>query len=117
MKHSAELANIGLGAYIDHGFIAMEDERESVSKALEYAYDDWCIAQVARRWVETDGLERYMRARAVVQERLRSGRALCGRARNGGWARAFRSARGDVCIYRSEFVAVHVLRAAGHRAA
>ena len=26
----------------------MEEERESVSKTLEYAYDDWCIAQAAR---------------------------------------------------------------------
>ena len=24
----------------------MEDENESVSKTLEYAYDDWCIAQM-----------------------------------------------------------------------
>ena len=26
----------------------MEDENESVSKTLEYAYNDWCIAQMAR---------------------------------------------------------------------
>jgi hypothetical protein len=26
----------------------MEDENESVSKTLEYAYDDWCIAQMAK---------------------------------------------------------------------
>ncbi|MEP6947016.1 MAG: GH92 family glycosyl hydrolase, partial [Acidobacteriota bacterium] len=26
---------------------SMEDENESVSKTLEYAYDDWCIAQMA----------------------------------------------------------------------
>jgi predicted alpha-1,2-mannosidase len=48
MKHSAELKHFGLDAYTDHGYIGMEEERESVSKTLEYAYDDWCIAQVAR---------------------------------------------------------------------
>jgi predicted alpha-1,2-mannosidase len=60
MKHSAELRDDrGLGAYIDHGFIATEDERESVSKVLEYAYDDWCIAQVARMLGRKEDFERY----------------------------------------------------------
>jgi predicted alpha-1,2-mannosidase len=59
MKHSAELKHYGLGAYIDQGFISMEDERESVSKVLEYAYDDWCIAQVARLLGKTADYERY----------------------------------------------------------
>src|SRR6185436_13464772 len=40
MKKSAESKNrFGLGAYMDHGFLSMEDEGESVSKTLEYAYD------------------------------------------------------------------------------
>lgn len=61
MKQSAELRqHRGLGAYIDNGFIALEDERESVSKVLEYAYDDWCIAQVARMLGRTDDYQRYL---------------------------------------------------------
>jgi putative alpha-1,2-mannosidase len=47
-KHSAELDHFGLAAYKRRGFISMEDENESVSKTLEYAYDDWCIAQMAK---------------------------------------------------------------------
>ncbi len=47
-KHSAELDHFGLAAYKRRGYISMEDENESVSKTLEYAYDDWCIAQMAR---------------------------------------------------------------------
>ena len=42
-KHSAELDHFGLAAYKRRGYISMEDENESVSKTLEYAYDDWCI--------------------------------------------------------------------------
>jgi hypothetical protein len=61
MKHSAELKQQrGLAAYIDNGLIEMEDERESVSKVLEYAYDDWCIAQVARMLGETEDYKRYL---------------------------------------------------------
>ncbi|HEX8735822.1 MAG TPA: GH92 family glycosyl hydrolase, partial [Pyrinomonadaceae bacterium] len=46
-KHSAELNHFGLEAYKKRGYISMEDEQESVSKTLEYAYDDFCIAGMA----------------------------------------------------------------------
>jgi predicted alpha-1,2-mannosidase len=46
-KHSAELDHFGLSAYKRRGYISMEDEQESVSKTLEYAYNDFCIAQIA----------------------------------------------------------------------
>lgn len=51
-KHSAELDHFGLAAYRRRGYISMEDENESVSKTLEYAYDDWCIAQMAKFLLE-----------------------------------------------------------------
>jgi predicted alpha-1,2-mannosidase len=47
-KHSAELNHFGLEAYKKRGYISMEDEQESVSKTLEYAYNDFCIAQMAK---------------------------------------------------------------------
>ncbi|MBX7061810.1 MAG: GH92 family glycosyl hydrolase [Pyrinomonadaceae bacterium] len=46
--NSAELDHFGLAAYKKRGYISMEDENESVSKTLEYAYDDWCIAKMAK---------------------------------------------------------------------
>ena len=46
-RHSAMLDIFGLDAYKKNGFISIDDEHESVSKTLEYAYDDWCIAQMA----------------------------------------------------------------------
>jgi len=46
-KHSAELDREGLDAYKKRGYISSEDSDASVSKTLEYAYDDWCIAQIA----------------------------------------------------------------------
>ncbi len=47
MKKSATWNHLGLPAYMRNGYIAVEDESESVSKTLEYAYDDWCISRVA----------------------------------------------------------------------
>lgn len=48
MVHSAELPRLGLPAYMEHGYIPADREAESVSKTLEYAYDDACIAYMAR---------------------------------------------------------------------
>lgn len=48
MKHSANLNHFGLKEYKHYGFIPGDMEHESVSKTLEYAYDDWCIAQLAK---------------------------------------------------------------------
>jgi predicted alpha-1,2-mannosidase len=47
MKHSATRDKLGLDSYKNFGFIPVEKESESVSKTLEYAYDDWTIAQMA----------------------------------------------------------------------
>ncbi len=38
----------GLGYYRKLGFIPCDLEEESVSKVLEYAYDDWAVAHLAR---------------------------------------------------------------------
>ncbi|MGB1309030.1 MAG: GH92 family glycosyl hydrolase, partial [Oceanihabitans sp.] len=48
MKHSATRDKLGLKSYKEFGFIPVEEESESVSKTLEYAYDDWTIAQMAK---------------------------------------------------------------------
>lgn len=51
----------GLEAYKKFGFIPAEGESESVSKTLEYAYDDWCIALAAKRMKREDDYEYFMR--------------------------------------------------------
>ncbi|MBL7795283.1 MAG: GH92 family glycosyl hydrolase [Saprospiraceae bacterium] len=38
----------GLNWYKKLGYIPSDQEPESVSKTLEYAYDDWCVAEFAR---------------------------------------------------------------------
>ncbi len=49
MKHSAMQDKLGLKYYKESGFVPMEEESESVSKTLEYAYDDWTIATMAKQ--------------------------------------------------------------------
>lgn len=55
MKASAMGDRYGLEYYKQYGFIPAELESESVSKTLEYAYDDWCIAQCAIKMNDTAG--------------------------------------------------------------
>ncbi|MDB5030571.1 GH92 family glycosyl hydrolase [Mucilaginibacter sp.] len=39
----------GIGYYMDMGYIPDEKDGNAVSSTLEYAYDDWCIAQMAKK--------------------------------------------------------------------
>jgi len=48
MKHSAVQDKLGLESYKSTGYVPVEAEPESVSKTLEYAYDDWTIATMAK---------------------------------------------------------------------
>lgn len=59
MKHSAMQNHLGLQSYKEYGFIPVEEESESVSKTLEYAYDDWTIAQMAKKMGKTEDYQTY----------------------------------------------------------
>ena len=48
VKHSAELEKLGLKYYKKIGYLPYDRQAESVSKTLEYSYDDWCISQMAK---------------------------------------------------------------------
>jgi predicted alpha-1,2-mannosidase len=48
MVSTANANEFGKLAYAQNGFISSADEPESVSRTLEYAYDDFCIAQMAK---------------------------------------------------------------------
>jgi len=45
---------VGLADYMKYGYLPYDKIRESVSKTLEYAYDDWCLAQMAKELGKTN---------------------------------------------------------------
>ena len=53
MVSTANANEFGKLAYAQKGFISSADEPESVSRTLEYAYDDFCIAQMAKALGQT----------------------------------------------------------------
>ena len=48
MKKTVMAKRAGLKELREYGYIPYDKEPESVSKTLEYAYDDWCVAQMAK---------------------------------------------------------------------
>jgi predicted alpha-1,2-mannosidase len=90
MKHSAESDVRGLKFYKQTGYVASDKEHESVSKTLEYAYDDWCIAQMAREMGQMNDYQQYMQ-RALSYQNLFDGANgfMRGRKLNSDWIEPF----------------------------
>ena len=61
MVHAAEQDHLGLANYKKSGAVLADGEAESVSKTLEYSYDDWCIARMADALGETEIAGRFGR--------------------------------------------------------
>ena len=88
-KHSAMLDHLGLEAYKKQGFIAMDDEHESVSKTLEYAYDDWCIAQMAQILNKKEDYEYFMKRSQNWKNVFDWNTGFMRPKKNGGWDKPF----------------------------
>lgn len=54
MVHTSKLDEYAKKEFAAQGFISSDQEAESVSKTLEYAYDDFCIAQMAKKMRRKD---------------------------------------------------------------
>lgn len=59
MKASSTRDDLGVKYVKELGYIPADKEYESVSKALEYAIDDWCIAAMAKKMGKTADYEYY----------------------------------------------------------
>ncbi|MHA3787426.1 GH92 family glycosyl hydrolase [Flavobacterium hauense] len=88
-KHSAMLDHLGLDAYKKNGYISIDDEHESVSKTVEYAYDDWCIAQMAKILNKTEDYNYFMTRSQSWKNLLDPETKNMRPRRNGGWDKPF----------------------------
>jgi hypothetical protein len=95
MVDSATRDHFGLAAYRRQGFIGSEDDGESVSKTLEYAYDDWCIARLAEALGEDDLADEYDRRSQAWRHLLDPGTGFMRARRNQRWVTPFDPARVD----------------------
>jgi predicted alpha-1,2-mannosidase len=88
-KASAMRDVLGLEAYKKNGFISMDDEHESVSKTLEYAYDDWCIAQMAQLLNKKEDYQYFMKRSQNWKNIFDWETGFMRPKKNGGWDKPF----------------------------
>ncbi|MGB4654335.1 MAG: GH92 family glycosyl hydrolase [Bacteroidales bacterium] len=50
----------GLGYYLEYNFVPDDKSHSSVSKTLEFAYNDWCISEIAKGLNNKDVQEEYL---------------------------------------------------------
>ena len=89
MKKSSTWNHLGLPALMDHGLLEMDDEHESVSKTLEYAYDDWCIAQFAKKLGNQTDYDNYIRRAQFYKNIFDSRTGFMRPRKNGNWLSPF----------------------------
>jgi len=75
-------------AYAAQGYLSSEIDNESVSKTLEYAYDDWCIAQMAEI-ADDSAVAREYWIRSQSWQNIIDSNGFCHPKRNGGWVTPF----------------------------
>ena len=88
-KASAMRDVLGLDAYKKNGFISIDDEHESVSKTLEYAYDDWCIAKMAYILDKPEDFNYFMKRSQNWKNIFDWETGFMRPKKNGGWDKPF----------------------------
>lgn len=90
MKVSAEKNKKGADYYIREGYIPTNIKKESVSCLLEFAYDDWCIAQLAKALGHEADYETFIqRSQNFIHVFDGSTRFFRGKRQDGNWETPF----------------------------
>jgi predicted alpha-1,2-mannosidase len=80
----------GLAAYRKLGWVPCDEEDESLSKTLEYAYDDWCVAQMAKALGKHDDYDEFMKRAASYKNIYNSEMGwMCSKDSHGNWRPGF----------------------------
>ncbi len=89
MKTSANKDHFGLDSYRRFGHIAGDMYHEGVSKTLEYAYNDWCIAQYARSMDKNDDFSTFIQRSQYYKNIFDAQTGFMRPRMNGGWKNPF----------------------------
>ncbi len=90
MMNSADQNHLGLEHYKKQGFISSENESESVSKTLEYAFDDWCIAIFADSLGQDSIADRFYERSQFYKNIYNPNSTFMQPRYNGGWKNNFK---------------------------
>jgi len=85
MKAAVNRNQFGLDSYRKNGVVLADDEPESVSKTLEYAIDDWCIAQMAKMMNKLDDYAAFIKRAQYWKNNFNTETGFMQARADGGW--------------------------------
>jgi len=89
MKAASNRNQFGLDSYRNNGAVLGDVENESVSKTLEYAYDDWCIAQMAKMMDKPQDYTTYIKRSQYWKNMYNNQNGFMQARVNGSWYTPF----------------------------
>jgi predicted alpha-1,2-mannosidase len=89
MKAASNYSNFSIPQFHQKDFLQIDDENESVSKSLEYAYDDWCIAQMASILNKKEDEKYYLQKALSYKNLFDTSTGFMRPRKNGNWLSPF----------------------------
>jgi len=89
MVAASSYTNLGISTFNQNNFLQIDDESESVSKTLEYAYDNWCIAQVSKKLNKQSDYELFNKRAQAYKNTFDYKTGFMRPRKNGNWFSPF----------------------------
>ena len=89
MKHISNRNKLGITEFKSKGYISSFEEPESVSKTLEYSYNDWCIYKMAQIFNDSIAMGSYLERSQSYKNLFNSNSGLMQPKTNGNWKTGF----------------------------
>ena len=89
VKAASNYFAFGTPIFNKKGYLEISDEGESVSKSLEYAYDNWCIAQIAQKLNKQQDVSLYLKRAQSYKNLFDVSTGNMRPRKNGNWLSPF----------------------------
>ena len=89
MKHVSNRETLGIPEFKNRGYISSFEEPESVSKTLEYSYNDWCIYKMAEYLNDSNFTTQYIDRSQSYKNLFNKNTGLMQPKTNGNWKFGF----------------------------
>lgn len=89
MMAASNFTNNGTPIFNKNNVLQIDDEAESVSKTLEYAYDNWCIAQVSKKFNQKVDFEKFITRAQAFKNVYDKKTGFMRPRKNGNWLTPF----------------------------
>ncbi len=89
MKAASNYKGFSIPTFNKNYYLQIDDESESVSKTLEYAYDNWCVGEVARRLHKNNDYLLYSKRAQAYKNMYDKKTGFMRPRKNGNWLSPF----------------------------